>query len=103
MLHHYIMRTKSTNNELEELKKENERLQEELELAKLREENNRLRREIEKAKHWWAYWWTSTITYPSYPSCPYTWTYTPDENTKITLCSSDKWFVEDFKDMLLKD
>jgi hypothetical protein len=45
------MRTKSINNELEELKKENERLQEELELAKLREENNRLRREIEKAKH----------------------------------------------------
>ena len=101
MLHHYIMRTKS-NSEFEELKKENERLQEELELAKLREENNRLKREIEKVKHWWA----STITYdyPNYPDYrKYTWTYAPDDNTKITLCSSDKWFVEDFKDMLLKD
>jgi hypothetical protein len=33
----------------------------------------------------------------------YTWSYSPDEHTDIVLCASDKWLLEDFKDILLKD
>lgn len=93
------MRTK--HNELEELKKENERLQKELELAKLRKENRDLRKRIRDLDSD-----ASTITYTPSPDAfkwGYTWSYSPDEHTDIVLCASDKWILEDFKDMLLKD
>lgn len=94
------MRTK--HNELEELKKENERLQHELEIAKLRKKNRDLQKEINDLNNSWA----STITYTPSPDAFkrwYTWSYSPDEHTDIVLCASDKWILEDFKDMLLKD
>lgn len=93
------MRTKPS--EFEELKKENERLQKELELAKLRKENRDLRKQIRELDND-----ASTITYVPSPNTDwskYTWTYAPDKNTNVVLCSNDRWMLEDFKDMLLKD
>lgn len=93
------MRTKPS--EFEELKKENERLQKELELAKLRKENRDLKRQIRELNDE-----SSTITYTPSPDVFkkwYTWSYSPDEHTDIVLCASDKWVLEDFKDLILKD
>ena len=100
MLHNTIMRNKWAN-ELEELKKENERLHHELEIAKLKKENRDLRERIRDLDDE-----PSTITYTPSPDVFkrwYTWSYSPDEHTDIVLCASDKWLLEDFKDMLLKD
>lgn len=94
------MRTKPS--EFEELKKENERLQHELEIAKLKKKNRDLQKEINDLNNSW----TSSITYTPFPDCMewwYTWSFSPDEHIDIVLCSSDKWLLEDFRDMILKD
>ena len=93
---------RTNRNELEELKKENARLQKELELAKLRKENRDLQKEINDLNNSWA----SSITYTPSPDCKrwwYTWSFSPDDHTDIVLCASDKWILEDFRDMILKD
>lgn len=94
---------RTNRNELEELKKENERLLHELEIAKLKKKNRDLQKEINDLNNSWA----STITYTPSPDCWTKWWYTmsfsPDEHTDVVLCSSDKWLLEDFRDMLLKD
>ena len=86
-------------NELEELKKENERLQHELELAKLRKENRELQKEIDDLNYDWIYVPSPDVLKKRW----YTWSISPDEHTGVILCSSDKWLLEDFRDMILKD